>query len=99
MDTSAFVKYEDIVKLLQENDYYGLTVKRLDSSRLRHKITFASIKWYTIDIEVQTLKLDGDRIVVGTWIDGKETDGFDNFRKGLREIGKAHAAKRKQTVR
>ena len=99
MSKPEFVKYDDVVKLLAENDYYGLTVKRLDNQRRRLKHTFGSIRWYTIDIEVETLKVDGDNIVIGIKFDGEEINGIDSFKRRIGEIGKAHAAKRKQTVR
>jgi len=96
MDKSAFVKYEDMVKLLEENSYYGLTVKRVDNKHRRFIRKFASIKWYTIDIEVETLKIDGDNIIIGTKFNGEEINGFDNFRRKLACIGREHHQRKKQ---
>ena len=99
MDKTEFVKYDDVVKILNENDYYGLIVKRLDKQRRRMIHTFSSIKWYTIDIEVESLKLDGEKIVIGIKFDGEEINGIDNFKRRIKGVSGAHAAKRKQTLR
>ena len=99
MDKTTFVKYDEVVKVLQENDYYGLLVKRLDKQRRRMVHTFASIKWYTIDIEVETLKLDGENIVIGIKFDGEEVNGIDNFKRRIAGISRTHGEKRKQAVR
>ena len=97
MENTDFIKYDTIKEFLEKNDYYGLTVGRVSQNRLRH--TFASIKWYTVDITVDTLKLNGENIVIQIKINGEEANGMDDFRKRIAGIGKIHARKRKQEVR
>lgn len=97
MTDNDFIKYETIKELLEKNSYYGLTVGRVSKNRLRH--TFASIKWYTIDITVDTLKLNGENIVIQIKFDGEEANGMEDFKARISEIGKHHARRRKQDVR
>ncbi len=97
MTDSDFIKYETIKELLENNGYYGLTIGRVSKNRLRH--TFASIRWYTIDITVDTLKLNGENIVIQIKFDGEEANGMGDFKKRIAGIGKVHAQKRKQEVR
>jgi len=99
MDKEGFIKYADVVKLLEDNDYYGLTVKRIGKHGTRLKYKFVSIKWYTIDIEVETLRLDGDKIIVGITFDGEEINGFNAFKDKFNGIRKMHSEKRKTTGR
>lgn len=98
MDKSQFIKYETVKEILEQNEYYGLTVG-IVGKRTRLKRKFASIKWYTIDIEVETLKLEGENIVIGIKVDGEDVYGLENFKRRIGGIGKAHATKRKQIVR
>jgi hypothetical protein len=97
MNNTDFIKYNTIKEFLEKNDYYGLTVGKVSKNRLRR--TFASIKWYTVDITVDTLRLNGENIVIQIKIDGEEANGMEDFRKRIAGIGKIHAQKRKQEVR
>ena len=97
MENTDFIKYDTIKEFLEKNDYYGLTVGRVSQNRLRR--TFASTKWYTVDITVDTLKLNGENIVIQIKINEEEANGMDDFRKRIAGIGKIHAQKRKQEVR
>lgn len=99
MDKSEFIKYETVREILENNNYFGFTVGRIGGNRSRLRHTFVSVKWYTIDIDVETLKFEGDNIVVGIKIDGDEIYGLENFRRRIGGIGKAHAVKRRQEVR
>ena len=99
MDTSGFIKYDIILKLLDENDYFGFKVGRIGKRGTRLRYTFASVKWYTIDIEVEVLKLEGERIVTGIKFDNEEVNGLDNFRRRIGDVSKIHAQRRKQNVR
>ena len=99
MNKESFIKYADVVKLLEENDYYGLTVKRIGKHGTRLKYKFASIKWYTIDIEVETLMLEGEKIIVGITFNGEEINGFKAFKDKFNGIRKMHAEMRKATGR
>jgi hypothetical protein len=97
MDKSSFIKYKTIVKLLEDNSYYGFTVGRTGQHRMKH--TFVSVKWYTIDIVVEALRLEGEDIVIGIKIDGEEVNGMEAFKERIGRIGKIHAQKRKQNIR
>jgi hypothetical protein len=96
MKETEFINYSTIRKILENNDYYGHTVDRVSKNRL--SVTFVSVKWYTVDITVDTLKLNDERIVIQIKIDEEETNGMDDFTKRIEEIGKLHARKRKQGI-
>ena len=96
MDATGFIKYTDIVKTLEDNAYSGFTAKRVSKNRIRR--TFISYKWYTIEITVETLKLEGENIVIKIEFNGEEVNGVEDFRKRLEEISRVHRENRKQKV-
>ena len=96
MDTTGFIKYADIVKVLEDNAYHGFTASRVSKNRIRR--TFVSYKWYTIDITVETLKLEGENIVIKIEFNGEEVNGVEDFRRRLAEISRVHRENRKQKV-
>jgi hypothetical protein len=97
MDTTGFIKYTDIVKVLEDNTYHGFIVRRVSKNRIRR--TFVSYKWYTVDIAVETLRLEGENIVIKIEFNGEEVNGVEDFRKRIEGIGKVHSQKRKQEIR
>ena len=96
MDTTGFIKYTDIMKVLEDNTYHGFTASRVSKNRIRR--TFISYKWYTIDIAVETLKLEGENIVIKIEFNGEEVNGVEDFKKRIARIGEAHRKIRKQKV-
>ena len=96
MDTTGFIKYADIVKVLEDNAYHGFTASRVSKNRIRR--TFVSYKWYTIDITVEALKLEGENIVIKIEFNGEEVNGVEDFRRRLAEISRVHRENRKQKV-
>ena len=98
MNDNKFIKYETIANILNKNGYYGLTVSRINDHSLRRK--FSSIKWYTIDIVIESIKLKNEgEIVSKIIVNGEETNGMDNFKRRIEGLGRLHAQKRKQEVR
>jgi hypothetical protein len=96
MDTTGFIKYTDILKTLEDNAYCGFTASRVSKNRIKR--TFVSYKWYTIDIAVETLKLEGESIVIKIEFNGEEVNGVEDFRRRLAEISRVHRENRKQKV-
>jgi hypothetical protein len=97
MEKEGFVTYPEIVKILEDNDYRGFTVSRKGTNKYR--TTFISVKWYTIDITVESLKLDGVRIVSGIEFNGEKLENYEAFTKRLRGISKEHRENRIKQVR
>jgi hypothetical protein len=97
MDTTGFIKYTDILKTLEDNAYRGFTASRVSKNRIRR--TFVSYKWYTIDIAVETLKLEGENIVIKIEFNGEEVNGVEDFRRRIEGISRVHSQKRKQETR
>lgn len=97
MDTTGFIKYTDIVKVLEDNAYHGFTASRVSKNRIRR--TFISYKWYTVDIAVETLKLDGENIVIKIEFNGEEINGVEDFKRRIARISNIHREIRKQEVR
>ena len=96
MEKEGFVTYPEIVKILENNDYRGFTASRNGN---KYKTTFVSVKWYTIDITVESLKLDGVRIVSGIEFNGEKLENYEAFTKRLRGISKEHRDNRIKQVR
>ena len=96
MDATGFIKYADIVKVLEDNAYHGFTASRVSKNRIRR--TFVSYKWYTIDITVETLKLEGENIVIKIEFNGEEVNGVDDFKGRIARISGIHREIRKQKV-
>lgn len=96
MDITGFIKYTDIVKTLEDNAYRGFTAGRVSKNRIRR--TFISYKWYTIEITVETLKLEGENIVIKIEFNGEEVNGVEDFRRRLARISGIHREIRKQKV-
>lgn len=99
MKNKGLIKFSDLRKELEDKSYYGLTVKRIGTHGTRHKTTFASVKWYTIDITVETLKIDGEKIVIGIEFNEEKLENYESFRKRIGAIGKEHATIRKEKIR
>lgn len=95
MDTTNLIKYTTIKELLNDTDYLPHIVKRVNKHTLKR--TFFSVKWYTIDITVETIKINGDEIVIKIIVDGYECNGMDDFRRRINDINRIHKEKRKQT--
>ena len=81
--------------MLNDSDYLPHIVKRVNKHTLKR--TFLSIKWYTIDIIVETIKIDNNEIVIKIMVDGYECNGMDDFRRRIDDINRIHKEKRKQT--
>ena len=96
MDTTGFIKYTDILKTLEDNAYRGFTAKRVSKNRIRR--TFISYKWYTIEIAVETLKLEGENIVIKIEFNGEEVNGVEDFKGRIARISGIHREIRKQKV-
>lgn len=94
MEDTGLITYETVTEILEKNDYHGFTVKRIKENRQAH--TFVSIKWYAIDIVVDTLKLNGENIVVKITMDGNELEGIEDFERRMKDIGIIHRNKRKK---
>ena len=97
MEKKGFVTYPEIVKILEGNDYRGFTVSRKGTNKYR--TTFISVKWYTIDITVESLNLNGEKIVYGIEFNGEKLEDYETFTKRLRGISKEHRDNRKRQVR
>ena len=95
MDTTNLIKYTTIKEMLNDSDYLPHIVKRVNKHTLKR--TFLSIKWYTIDIIVETIKIDNNEIVIKIMVDGYECNGMDDFRRRIDDINRIHKEKRKQT--
>jgi Ribonuclease G/E len=95
MDTTNLIKYTTVKELLNDIDYLPHIIKRVNKHTLKR--TFFSIKWYTIDIIVETIKIDCNEIVIKIIIDGYECNGMDDFRRRINDINRIHKEKRKQT--
>ena len=96
MEKEGFITYPEIVKILENNDYSGFTASRNGN---KYKTTFVSVKWYTIDIAVESLKLNGERIVYGIEFNGEKLEDYEAFTKRLRGISKEHRDNRIKQVR
>lgn len=96
MEKEGFVTYPEIVKILENNDYRGFTASRNGN---KYKTTFVSVKWYTIDITVESLNLNCEKIVYGIEFNGEKLEDYETFTKRLRGISKEHRDNRKQQVR
>lgn len=82
MEKDKFIRFKAVEKILNDNSFYGLTVKRENNGRLLYR--YASIKYHNVEIKVLTLKLDptkvkSDKIVLGIKFNENEINGWKDF--------------------
>ena len=90
MENSNFIDYNEVVKILEKNWFYGFTGKR-ENNRVTY--TFRSIRYPNVLISVKTLKIEPNKIpskkiVLGIKFNDIEINGWKEFIKGLKEIYK-----------
>jgi len=90
MENSNFIDYNEVVKILEKNWFYGFTVKR-ENNRVTY--TFRSIRYPNVLISVKTLKIEPNKIpskkiVLGIKFNDIEINGWKEFIKELKEIYK-----------
>lgn len=90
MENSDFIDYNEVVKILENNWFYGFTVKR-ENNRVTY--TFKSIRYPNVLISVKTLKIEPNKIpskkiVLGIKFNNIEINGWKEFINGLKEIYK-----------
>lgn len=90
MENSDFIYYNEVVKILEKNWFYGFIGKRENN-----RVTYAlkSIRYPNILISVKTLKIEPNKIpskkiVLGIKFNDIEMNGWKEFIKGLKEIYK-----------
>ena len=90
MSKSNFIYYKSVVKVLEDNTFYGITAKR---NRKTNRIlyTYRSIKYPNVLISVLTMRLDpskiqSDKIVLGIKFDDKEVEDWNGFINKLKDI-------------
>lgn len=90
MSKSNFIYYKSVVKVLEDNTFYGITAKRNKKTN-RILYTYCSIKYPKVAISVLTMKLDpsniqSDKIVLGIKFNDKEVEGWNDFINELKTI-------------
>ena len=86
----VFTKFEDAKKLLEEYTFFGHTVSIDKKDRVRAAYTFRSIKWHSVVYKISTLKVNGDRIIIGTTINGDTLESWEDFVSSLKKLNKIH---------
>ena len=90
MENSDFIDYNEVVKILEKNWFYGFTAKR-ENNRVTY--TFRSVRYPNVLISVKILKIEPNkitskRIVLGIKFNDIEISGWKEFIKELKEIYK-----------
>lgn len=99
MSKSNFIYYKSVVKILEDNTFYGFTAKRnKETNRILY--TYRSIKYPNFLISVLTMRLDpskiqSDKIVLGIKFNDIEIGGWNDFINKLKEITVYKPSKRK----
>ena len=99
MEKSNFIYHKSVVKILEDNSFYGFTAKRNKKTN-RVLYTYRSIKYPNVLVSVLTMRLDpskiqSDKIVLGIKFDDKEVEDWNGFINKLKEITAYKPSKRK----
>lgn len=91
MEKNNFILYKNTEKILNDNMFFGFTVKREKNNRLVYK--YHSVKYPKVTIQVLTLKLKpnqipSEKIVLGIKFNDTEINGWKELVKGLKEMYK-----------
>lgn len=90
MKNSDYIDYNEVVKILEKNWFYGFTVKR-ENNRVTY--TFRSTRYPNVLISVKTLKIEPNKIpskkiVLGIKFNDIEINGWKEFINDIKEIYK-----------
>ena len=90
MSKSNFIYYKSVVKVLEDNTFYGITAKRNRKTN-RVLYTYRSVKYPNVLVSVLTMRLDpsniqSDKIVLGIKFDDKEVEDWNGFINKLRQL-------------
>ena len=92
MSKSNFIYYKSVVKVLEDNTFYGFTAKRNRKTN-RVLYTYRSIKYPNVLVSVLTMRLDpskiqSDKIVLGIKFNDIEIGGWNDFINELKFVHK-----------
>lgn len=99
MEKSNFIYHKSVVKILEDNYFFGFTAKRnKETNRILY--TYRSVKYPNVLISVLTMRLDpskiqSDKIVLGIKFNDIEIGGWNDFINKLKEITAYKPSKRK----
>ena len=83
------MNFQEIQNILQQHGFYGLTIKRHEGNmKLTYK--FHSISYFTVDINVDVIRLDKDKIVTKVQIANIVIDDEKELIPTLNGIYKIH---------
>lgn len=90
MSKNNFIYYKSVVKVLEDNTFYGITAKRNRKTN-RVLYTYRSVKYPNVLVSVLTMRLDpskiqSDKIVLGIKFDDKEVEDWNGFINKLKDI-------------
>lgn len=99
MEKSNFIYHKSVVKILEDNSFYGFTAKRNNKTN-RILYTYRSVRYPNVLISVLTMRLDpskiqSDKIVLGIKFNDIEIGGWNDFINKLKEITAYKPSKRK----
>lgn len=80
------IKYKDAEKLLIDNGFFASKVGGKRDKRLTH--TFWSVRWYAIEYNVITIKVENTWVVIGITMNGEELEGWEGFISTINSVHK-----------
>ena len=83
------MSFKEVEKLLHQNGFYGFTVKRHEGN-MKLTYTFHSISYYTVNILVDVIRADKERIVSKVRIGNIDIDDEKELIPTLKGVYKIH---------
>jgi hypothetical protein len=92
MEKSNFIYHKSVVKILENNYFFGFTAKRSKETN-RILYTYRSVRYPNVLINVLTMRLDpskiqSDKIVLGIKFNDIEIGGWNDFINELKFVHK-----------
>lgn len=102
MEKINFIYFDDVKKLLLQNDFFGNITKRIDKYKIIYY--FKSFKWNDMNIQIHTIKLNpqeiqSKKIVNNIIINDKEINSYEEFINIIDNLYQIYQNKKKKKIK